>query len=269
MINNQGSMLIRLTATYIGAVIGAGFASGQEILQFFILFGYKGLAGVAVATVLFAYLGALILYLSIKLRSGSYQELMSYLLGNWAGRFMDLLSLWMLLGGLAVMLSGSGAVVQEYLGFPGWVGILAALIVIAMVIFNGVKGLLLANVILVPVKFAAVCIIAALAILYRGLPDQLPAISSYGISGNWLWSSVLYVSFNMIVPVAVLSSLGRSVPPRIGILGGVIGGLGLGFTALLVTLAGLAFYPEVAGYEVPMLYMASGVNAGLRPYLPC
>lgn len=265
MINNRGGMLIRLVATYIGAVIGAGFASGQEILQFFVLYGYQGLAGVVVATVLFSYLGALILYLSVKLQAGSYQELLTYLLGPWAGKFMDYLSIIMLLGGLAVMLSGSGAVVNEYLGLPSWVGIGAALIVISLVLFNGVRGLLMANVILVPVKFAAVCLIAILAILLKGLPSEISVINHGGIAGNWLWSSMLYVSFNMIVPVAVLSSLGRSVTTRIGILGGLIGGVGLGFTALLVTLAGLSFYPEVANYEVPMLYMASGVNSGLRP----
>ncbi|MEW6065637.1 MAG: hypothetical protein AB1538_10810, partial [Bacillota bacterium] len=78
MIKREGiGLLIRLVATYVGAVIGAGFASGQEILQFFILFGYQGLLGVLVATVLFAYLGAVVLYLSVKLRSGSYQELLS------------------------------------------------------------------------------------------------------------------------------------------------------------------------------------------------
>lgn len=263
----QGSMglLIQLVATYIGAVIGAGFASGQEILQFFILFGYQGLLGVVVATLLFAYLGAMVLYLSIKLQAGSYRQLLSYLLGPWAGRFMDMVSLLMLVGGLGVMLSGSGAVVQEYLGMPQWVGVGLAVLAILFVILHGLTGLLTVNVLLVPLKLAAVCLIAGLALANKGLPAELPFINQQGVGGHWLWSSMLYVSFNMIVPVAVLASMGRSIDKKTGISAGILGGLGLGASVAMVTLAGLAFYPQVTNYEVPMLFMASSINPALRP----
>lgn len=263
----QGSMglLIQLVATYIGAVIGAGFASGQEILQFFILFGYRGLLGVVMATLLFAYLGAMVLYLSIKLQAGSYRQLLSYLLGPWAGRFMDMVSLLMLVGGLGVMLSGSGAVVQEYLGMPQWVGVGLAVLAILFVILHGLTGLLTVNVLLVPLKLAAVCLIAGLALANKGLPAELPFINQQGVGGHWLWSSMLYVSFNMIVPVAVLASMGRSIDKKTGISAGILGGLGLGAAVAMVTLAGLAFYPQVTNYEVPMLFMASSINPALRP----
>lgn len=258
-------LLIQLVATYIGAVIGAGFASGQEILQFFILFGYQGLLGVVVATLLFAYLGAMVLYLSIKLQAGSYRQLLSYLLGPWAGRFMDMVSLLMLVGGLGVMLSGSGAVVQEYLGMPQWVGVGLAVLAILFVILHGLTGLLTVNVLLVPLKLAAVCLIAGLALANKGLPAELPFINQQGVGGHWLWSSMLYVSFNMIVPVAVLASMGRSIDKKTGISAGILGGLGLGASVAMVTLAGLAFYPQVTNYEVPMLFMASSINPALRP----
>ncbi|MEW6697398.1 MAG: hypothetical protein ACOY35_07545 [Bacillota bacterium] len=263
----QGSvgLLLQLVATYIGAVIGAGFASGQEILQFFILFGYRGLLGVVVATLLFAYLGAMVLYLSIKLQAGSYRQLLSYLLGTWAGRFMDMVSLLMLVGGLGVMLSGSGAVVQEYLGMPQWMGVGLAVFAILLVIMHGLTGLLTVNVLLVPLKLAAVCLIAGLALANKGLPAELPFINQQGVGGHWLWSSMLYVSFNMIVPLAVLASMGRSIDKKTGISAGILGGLGLGAAVAMVTLAGLAFYPQVTNYEVPMLFMASSVNPVLRP----
>ncbi|AQS57745.1 hypothetical protein [Desulforamulus ferrireducens] len=258
-------LLIRLVATYVGAVIGAGFASGQEILQFFILYGYQGLLGTVLATILFAYLGALMLYLSVKLRASSYQEVLSYLLGPWAGRFMDILSLLMLVGGLGVMLAGSGAVVEEYLGVSRWLGIGFSLGVIALVIFNGLQGLLTVNIILVPLKLLGVCLIALLALFYQGLPEKLPAADLAEVGGSWWWSSILYVSFNMVVPLAVLASMGRYITKRSAISAGVCGGLALGGAVAMVTLAGLAFYPSVANYEVPMLYMASQVSVYLRP----
>ena len=37
---------------YVGVVIGAGLASGQDLLQYFLSFGAKGLIGIAVLGVL-------------------------------------------------------------------------------------------------------------------------------------------------------------------------------------------------------------------------
>lgn len=266
MLDKQGTgLLIQLVATYIGAIIGAGFASGQEILQFFVLFGYQGLMGVLLSTILFAYLGGMVMYLSVRLRSGSYQELLNYLLGPWASKFMDLLSLFMLVGGLGVMLSGSGAIMREYMGLPEWLGISLGVGVVIYVILHGLNGLLTINVILVPLKLVGICLIAGLAMFHQGLPQEITFPNEGGIGGHWVWSSFLYVSFNMIVPLAVLSSMGRTITARTGIYAGVLGGIGLGLAVLLVTLAGLAFYPNVANYEVPMLYMASCVSTILRP----
>ncbi|GAB6179196.1 membrane protein [Desulfotomaculum defluvii] len=266
MINQSNlGLVIRLVATYMGAIIGAGFASGQEILQFFILFGYKGLFGVMVATVFFVYLGAMVLRLSVQLRARNYQELLDYLLGPWAGKLMDLISIFMLMAGLAIMLSGTGAVVQEYLSLPEWIGIGLAVFIIILVILRGLNGFLSINVILVPIKLAAVCLIAGLALAQKGLPPELPYIHTHGVGGHWLLASILYVSYNMIVPMAVLSTTGRSITVKMGIWVGIIGGIGLGIAAAMVTLGGLAFYPKILNYEVPVLYMASCVSNILRP----
>lgn len=48
---------VRIGLTYAGTVIGAGFASGQELLQFFASYGWFGLLGVCVATILFTVFG--------------------------------------------------------------------------------------------------------------------------------------------------------------------------------------------------------------------
>jgi len=39
---NSRVSTFKVAATYIGTVVGAGFASGQEMLQFFAVFGLKG-----------------------------------------------------------------------------------------------------------------------------------------------------------------------------------------------------------------------------------
>lgn len=41
----------QIGAAFIGVIVGAGFASGQEVLQFFTSFGVMGIVGAFIATV--------------------------------------------------------------------------------------------------------------------------------------------------------------------------------------------------------------------------
>lgn len=264
------SSVLKVIVLYIGAVIGAGFASGQEILQFFMVFGSSGLLGTALAAGLFAYLGGLVMYLSVTSRTANYIDLYRLLMGQTPRRLMDGLSMVMLPAGVLVMLAGGGAVFSEHLGLPGLLGTLLTAAVTAAVIFRGLPGVVSANAVLVPVKMSAIVVICLLALLFshpspEGLQEA--ASSPPGARVNWVWSAVLYVSYNMVVPAAVLSSLGRSVPLRAGVVGGALGGLALGGAAGLVAVTGLCFYPGVAGYEVPLLYIAGTLGPVFKALL--
>ncbi|MDD4767928.1 MAG: hypothetical protein PHF87_10200 [Desulfotomaculaceae bacterium] len=260
-------LLVKVISAYIGAVIGAGFASGQEIMQFFILHGKSGLMGAALATILFAYLGGLVMFLSITMHSSSYKKVFGFLLGNKAGRFMDILNLCMLLGGVGVMMAGSAAVFIEHFALPARVGIWSVAVLTSLVLMGGLEGVLTANVCLVPLKYLAVLAISLTALSSH--PGGLAGISASaaaggGITGSWALAGFLYVSYNMVVPVAVLSSLGQTVPLKTGLAGGVLGGLLLGLAIFLVTAAGLAHQPEAASYQIPMLYLAGSFSPVLR-----
>ena len=53
----QRKMDFLVAMTYIGAVVGAGFASGQELWQFFARWGFSGWLGILLAGLLFALAG--------------------------------------------------------------------------------------------------------------------------------------------------------------------------------------------------------------------
>ncbi len=235
-------------------------------MQFFILHGKGGLLGVALATALFSYLGGLVMFISIKMRTGSYRRLFTYLLGTKFGMLMDGLSLFILLGGLGVMMAGSAAVFSEQFAFPSGSGVFIIAALTSLVILGGLKRVLAAYVFLVPLKLAAVAFISLAALWASGgmAGPFLPAQSGGGVAGNWALAGLLYVSYNMVVPVAVLSSMGRSVPLKLGVAGGVLGGLLLGLAVLLVTLAGMAYLPEAATYQIPLMYLAGSLGEVFR-----
>ncbi|NMA52111.1 MAG: hypothetical protein GX949_03765, partial [Peptococcaceae bacterium] len=145
-------------------------------------------------------------------------------------------------------------------------GTVAVLCLTALVLLSGLEGVLAATVVLVPLKFVAVTGIALAVMcldgwLFQPVPvDTVPG----GVAGNWLVSAFLYVSYNMVVPVAALSSLGRIVPRRLGIAGGITGGLLLGLAVSLVALALWQHLPDLYGYQIPMLYLAGRLGPGSR-----
>ena len=52
---------IKIASIYVGTVIGAGFASGREIIEFFGVYGLKGIVGIIISGFLFSVLGSLLL----------------------------------------------------------------------------------------------------------------------------------------------------------------------------------------------------------------
>jgi uncharacterized membrane protein YkvI len=56
--------VVRIAFTYIGTIVGAGFASGQEILQFFTKYGWMALFTIGLSTLLFIWLGIKVMLIS-------------------------------------------------------------------------------------------------------------------------------------------------------------------------------------------------------------
>lgn len=99
---------LMLVMGYLGAVVGAGFASGQEIVQFFVNYGSYGLPGALSATILFALMGGLLLYLAHCYRVSNYQDLLTKIAGERFGPVIDLLLAVFLFLGISTMFSASG-----------------------------------------------------------------------------------------------------------------------------------------------------------------
>ena len=251
---------------YLGAVIGAGFASGQEIVQFFVAYGFGGLKGVLLSTVLFAVFGGLLLYVAHIQKAGNYQDILAYLMGDKAGKVIDfLLSIFLFLG-ISTMLSASGAVFHEHLYLPKILGILLAYLLVVLFIFTGKKGLLFSFNILVPVKFLLLCLIAGYIVFsFKGTPvEEYTKYLGANFLLPWPISSVLYVAYNFTLAMVVLTEYQSITSRRNGIIGAVWGGLVLGILLLLNYLALCKFLPVVLNYEVPMLYITGKISIEVK-----
>ena len=246
----------QVAATYVGAVMGAGFASGQEIQQFFARFGRWGLVGVLVSAVLFSLLGWGILDLQERWKIRSYPEFFDHLLGRKWGKWADGLVSILLFVGMMAMISGSGALFYEYFGFSRWLGIFLTGSVIALALWFRGEGVLWINSALIPLKFIFCLGIAIAAVFQATSSDAMGMVAIQSpIVKNWAFSAVLYVSFNLTLAMVVFASLGRDIQRPGARLGAVLGGGALGVFAFVIGAALLQF-PETIGLEIPMVAVA-------------
>ncbi|WP_411501565.1 hypothetical protein [Brevibacillus centrosporus] len=250
---------IQVAATYIGTVVGAGFASGQEILAFFTSYGHAGTIGILAATALFVWLGFKMMLLAHQLRTPSYESFNLQLFGPFIGRTMNVLVFLTLFGVTTVMLAGAGSVLEEQFHIPYLLGTIATLVLALLILRQGLEQLLVVNAIVVPSM-----LIFAILILLEGHVDSplpLSAPNSY----EFLWKTVLYVSFNLAMAQSVLIPIGYAIrEPVVLLRAAVIGGVVLGFMLLVVHTAMLANWDDVRFMDIPILYVTDQWNEWLQ-----
>ncbi|GAA0352823.1 hypothetical protein [Bacillus horti] len=256
----QLTLALQIAATYIGTVVGAGFATGQEIVQFFTRHYHWGVLGIIGSMFLFIWLGKKMMLLSHHIGAYSYQELNQYLFGKGLGAVANGFVFFILFGVTSVMLSGTGAIFEEQLGLPFQVGILVTLALSFLVILKGMKGLFIVNSLVVPMMLTFTIIIAFKVGMTA--PNGIGSVFNLGSwSGNWQgWSwvssALTYVAFNLAMAQAVLVPLGKEVTSvRALHLGGLLGGLGLGFMLLTSHFALVTLMPEALHFDIPIAFV--------------
>ena len=255
----------KIAATYIGTVVGAGFATGQEILQFFARFGIGGVWGIALATVLFVLFGFVIMQIGYKLYAKSHLEIIRHSGGRLLSFIMDVIITFFLFGALTAMIAGTGALFAQQFGIsPVFGNILMAVITIATVL-TGIDGVINSISAVVPFLLVSVVVISLMSI-FRTPPDMAAnavttTINGGGLVRAWAPAAVLYVSYNIVGSVAVLGPLGsRAVSEKAILRGALLGGLGLGLGAIMIFFALHTNMAGISGLEVPMSHIAGNIS---------
>ena len=117
---------IRNVVTFAGAfiawIIGSGFATGQEILQFFTSYGYYSYGVVLLNLLGFLFLGQVLLTTGYAHREEVNFNHFTFFCGKNVGRFYSWLIPVTLLMIMAVLISGAGATISEYYGINRYLG---------------------------------------------------------------------------------------------------------------------------------------------------
>lgn len=258
---------LQIASAFIGTIIGAGFASGQEILQYFTSFGLVGILAILVSTLMFSYMGMTLTRLGSRAQARSHGDVIYRISGPYLGKVIDYILLFILFGIGVVMIAGGGSAVSQQFGLPFFVGALIMTLLVAMAVVNKVSrvvniiGSITPLLILFVVAVSIYCLATVetpLAELNAIAAEQTPVIS------NWFMSALNYVSFNIAVgcSMAILMG-GDEADEKTAAIGGLLGGLGVGILILLSNMAIFSKIDVVAAFDLPMLKIVSDLSPTL------
>ncbi|CAD5107463.1 YkvI family membrane protein [Zestomonas carbonaria] len=256
--------IIKVAGALVAFIIGAGFATGQEVMQFFAVHGLHGIGGSLIFFLLCTYLAVSLLLAGHKHGFMNLDEVFKYYTGNILGVVFSSYAVVMTFSVYVLMLSGAGSVLNESYGYPVYVGSLLLAAIVLLTVYFGLHGLI--NIIgyIGPLLVVLILVITASKVIQDpGLVEVgnalIPSLEMLQVSSYWWLSGVLYTAIQVVGLFSFLPAIGATVDNRKDLVYAGVLGPALIFCALALTiLALISSMPDVNGKLIPMLYMASG-----------
>ncbi len=256
--------VLRIASAFIGIIVGAGFASGQEILQYFTSFGYMGTLGAVLATGLFAYLGMMLTRIGSIMKIQSHNQAIYSLSGKTFGVVVDAILVVTLFGVGVVMVAGAGSLGNQFLGLSPFVGSLVMTVLIVATVLMPIDRVITLIGSITPFLIVALVVICIYSLFTygRSFEELEPIATSMETSlPNWFISAINYVSFNIAVGAGMALVMGGSEPnEKIATWGGFFGGLGVGVLILIAHLAIFLKVDVVGGFPLPLLKIIENIS---------
>lgn len=261
-LKKQWMSVFQVAAVYVGTVIGAGFATGKEIYEFFTKYGSYGLLGIILAGYIFISLGRKMMVIALKYDLKNYMEFNAWLFGKRLALFINVIVMFMLIGVTGVMMAGAGGLFEEQLGFSKMGGMVFTAFLAVVVMSWGVHGLLSINTFVVPAMVMFNIILMVVSLFTLKGAAHLVHIPDF-VSMKAFLSPFSYTAFNLALTQAVLVPLATEIGDeklirRGANLGGVL--LALVLLSCHISLSSVSGIGEI---NIPTAY----VMKSIAPYL--
>lgn len=236
----------------IGALVGAGFASGQEIYSFFYSYGSIGIIGIIITCCLIS----LMVHKSLKIiysnKINSYDEFLNIFIKNEKiTKAIGIVINILLLVTFYIMVAGFGAYFEQEIGVKRIIGSSILIIMTAIVFFTSVKGVMKVSEYTVSLLIIFIIIIGGTNLLTINSNVEVLCIKK-----GWLLSSVIYCSYNMILLIPVLISIRKQITKKENIKYiSTLCGIFMIIISLMLYMLLMRANVEIAFLEMPIVYV--------------
>ena len=198
--------MLKTIFVIIGTIIGAGFASGQEIYSFFNIYGENGLIGILLSCVIIGIVIYKVLTLSNEKSISTYQELLEKIKIPVKIRLIlnAIINIFLLIS-FYIMVAGFSAYFYQEFNIPKIITSIIIVILCYITFMRNIEGIAKVNTIIIPIL---ILIVLALGIKSStGNIIRNMDMDNIFPSFNWILKSIEYASYNSILLIPILISL--------------------------------------------------------------
>ncbi|MGN7940919.1 hypothetical protein [Virgibacillus sp. 6R] len=234
----------------LGTTIGAGYASGREIWEFF---GFESGLAILIFTVIFSISIYIIMKISYEEKTNHFFPVLDRLVGKKLAHVYDLLIVLYLFSTTIVMIAGGGATLEAFL-IPYWLGIILFGISVVLLFLGSINGIIKLNTIIIP-------------LLVLGL---LFALTSFQLSHQHSWDFDLtkqhnwpvaftFTALNILPLIAVLSAVGKEIKElKEAKVASIGSGIVLGSISFIYNETLIEISDSLSDYEIPLFAILEG-----------
>ncbi len=235
-------------------VIGGGYATGREIVEFFLKYGpMGGLFGMLATLVVWGIVLAVSFEFARMTRSYDYRAFFKHLLGpGWV--LFEVLYYATLVLVLWVIGAACGALFEGSFGLPGLYGTGLMMCMIGLFVYFGsslIERALSLWAILLYVLYGTLvfwCVTRYGDVIANNLAHSRPG-------HGWIVGGIAYAGYNLASVPTVLFCLRHVTRRREAVLAGLIGGPAAILPGILFYFCVLAFYPAIQQQAIPSVYI--------------
>lgn len=257
----------KVTFVIVGTIIGAGFASGQEIYTFFNAYGIRGLIGVFLSCFLIGYIIYKTFSIMLNNNINNYQDFVvkiipeklanNKLLGFTINNIINIF----LLISFNIMVAGFGSYFFQELNMPQIYGSILIAVLSFITLSKNIDGVIKINTYLIP---ALVLLIIFLGVKKIGCIENIfcPDINK---PVSWFLSSILYASYNSISLIPILVSLKGHINTKKEVkIISFCTMLVMLVLSIVIFLIMNSFIEEIKTVEIPIVYIANMLGKSFK-----
>lgn len=242
------------------AVIAGGYATGRELVEFFMPAGpWGGLLGMLVSMLVWSAVLMVSFELARVARAYDYRSFFRLLLGR--GWFLfEIAYILLIVIILAVMGAAAGEVIYSLLGWPKLAGSLGMILATGALLFY--SNAFIEKFLTLSVGYLYLVYVVLLGWSFLAFGERIEAgFAAAAPADGWLKAGIAYAGYNVATIPAVLFCIRHLTTRREALVAGALAGpLGM-LPAVLFYIAMMGYYDEIGAQALPSAFLLARLHA--------
>lgn len=246
-------------------LIGGGYGTGREIVQYFGSYGAGGLWGLIVTFIFFGIVLCLSFEFARMAKAYDYRSWIKGMLGP-AWPLYDILYFFMAILVIAVITAAAASIMQEQAGIPFFIAAAIVIVIVGLLMFYG-RRTIEGYKTIITIGLYLVFVSLFITVLSQKTPEISATIAEGPVEPGWALSGFIYAMYNLVCVVPVLWFCDVFETRKHAITSGIVASILAIIPAFLTLLSTLAFYPDIIPIDVPWTYIISELGITTLLYI--